>query len=927
MKMTINSRAKRRWILASLILALVLAIVGLFFVQKERKVGITASAENTTFAMKDGMRLNETPNDTRTVFTVLLTQEMWYNLTEDSSDYYLQLVRHEVGTSSGAADIEKYGTIINNDDNHVLFHTDPTSVDYTTTYFSCNYDSYAYGGYYCLLNFSYSTDCEKQYSYTCRYLNNTNGTWSIKATTNTVTCSVSDMAKDALENNSSEYTDEQLAWLQTLAGIQPSGDTVTVNLTYQTLEGYGNFISATDQYSVKSVYAASPDLVYTEVAGIRGINDISDFNVIYEDPYLSKIVLQAESYTYSYDSSSEVGTLTITYRDFDYSNFSIRVQDNDLLDNISLWTYLYSSDVSETTLGSEYRMVFYYTGIESQLWYSYQWIIGTPENKGLTEENFTIVNKYTDYVTVTLYSDRIEVVFAPQNQNYLRYVTVSVVAEIIEDYECTVKVNHAKLSFENDTIYDETLTSEYTMMYSDFMKVYYWDVFTESEYYSLILTALEVEELNGEEYFIPSGLTGKRNEDGSCSLTVKYTYNTLLAIKNLWTGEVHFRACTKNSLTYTYDDLYLSVPNGCRMSGLTSDSNSVAITFSETAPKTLAVKLNTGTKQKLIIPLTAEYTDTWYLIINYMDPYKDTPFAVKTEVQTEVKVADYEDITALTKADIAAILGKTDLKIGDMVDADEKVNVVFDGASTYTATVSYGVASLRQIDYDRNVHELEIPLTSYVDWCASFGKSWTILFLNTEKTQYFKYSNEVDREKLYGFFAVAVFEEQVSDFNYWFRDNTGAGQMTIFSERQVDGSALYEFFGQMTTKGLISKAIGTIGMALCEIFDDSNKIYQSYYFYLDGSEQNGYAYLSNGGADDAFDDDSAFGNTVEDIWNGIKTSTKSWWESFTNSPWSTVVYVALACIAGFVLIGLGYKYVMWLRAPSTKKSKKKKRKK
>ena len=134
---------------------------------------------------------------------------------------------------------------------------------------------------------------------------------------------------------------------------------------------------------------------------------------------------------------------------------------------------------------------------------------------------------------------------------------------------------------------------------------------------------------------------------------------------------------------------------------------------------------------------------------------------------------------------------------------------------------------------------------------------------------------------------------------------------------------MYEFFGQMTTKGLISKAIGTIGMALCEIFDDSNKIYQSYYFFLDGSEQNGYAYLSNGGADDAFDDDSAFGNTMEDI--GEKIS--DWWDSFTGSPWSTVVYVALACIAGFVLIGLGYKYVMWLRAPSTKKSKKKKRKK
>ncbi len=68
------------------------------------------------------------------------------------------------------------------------------------------------------------------------------------------------------------------------------------------------------------------------------------------------------------------------------------------------------------------------------------------------------------------------------------------------------------------------------------------------------------------------------------------------------------------------------------------------------------------------------------------------------------------------------------------------------------------------------------------------------MFLNRTDRHYFKYSNDVTRENLYGFFSVAVFKEQVSDLNFYFKNNTGDGCMTIFSQSEVRGSGVYKFF-------------------------------------------------------------------------------------------------------------------------------------
>ncbi len=62
--------------------------------------------------------------------------------------------------------------------------------------------------------------------------------------------------------------------------------------------------------------------------------------------------------------------------------------------------------------------------------------------------------------------------------------------------------------------------------------------------------------------------------------------------------------------------------------------------------------------------------------------------------------------------------------------------------------------------------------------------------------------------------------------------------------------------------------ISTMCMNLCELVDDDNAMYYSYFFYLDGTSEN--PYLSNGGADNADDTDSAIKNALNDAKEWLK---------------------------------------------------------
>ena len=357
------------------------------------------------------------------------------------------------------------------------------------------------------------------------------------------------------------------------------------------------------------------------------------------------------------------------------------------------------------------------------------------------------------------------------------------------------------------------------------------------------------------------------------------------------------------------------IPSGYRVKGIsTSKPDKLTVTNAEDY-RNAKIEVRTSTTEKEVLPVAIEFTDSWNLKIKYLENYKDYRirtgekdakpcFAEKKVFSGTVKVRDYENIYALTNEDIKAILGLESLDILGLATV-EKITVKFDGISTYTAELSYSHAALKQIDYDGNMLEIKIPLTSYSDWCKQYGQDWSILFLNTPERHYFKYSNDVTRENLYGFFSVAVFKEQVSDLNYWFKNNTGDGCMTIFEGKQVSGSGVYKFFDNLTTKGVITSVLGYVGMSFCEIVNDDNAMYYSYFFYLDGTSDN--AYLATNGADDAGDTDSAIKNALNDAKEWIKKT----WDKLNGSnamKWLKILGgAALGILAVTALIAGVYK--------------------
>ena len=246
-------------------------------------------------------------------------------------------------------------------------------------------------------------------------------------------------------------------------------------------------------------------------------------------------------------------------------------------------------------------------------------------------------------------------------------------------------------------------------------------------------------------------------------------------------------------------------------------------------------------------------------------------------VTKEARVSDFNDIYALTENDILSLTGETTLEV--LSSGVTKINVTFDNVATYNVTLDYSFSSATQIDYDGNVEELKIPLTSYSAWLNAYGKNWSILFLNNQTQKYFNKSNDVATDKLYGYFSVAIFKEQVKDLNYYFQSNTGGGCMSFYRSKQIVGSELYKFFGSLQDTVFFSN--GYVGMAFCEIVNDSNAIYESYFFFLD--ESSDLPFISNSGADNADDDDSALENTGEDIADGLSNNMEdlgTWFNDF-----------------------------------------------
>ncbi len=738
-------------------------------------------------------------------------------------------------------------------------------------------------------------------------------------TVNHYKTSLKTLATKTLENET-DLSESERDWLQEIAGIKPDTEEVSVTLKYKVATDYADIEEQRYTFSVKSTWAQNKTLVLSVLYDLTPYKNIAELNVVYtsdywQDGYVYKtgerIILQARDFEYTYNEGSQTGTLEVIYNDFQYKDLSLRITNNDPLNNLTLDYYTADAVVGETTTTLTYN----FADIEEQLHNSCNWLFD------FGKDNIRITGT-AEGVTTQLTEESLIVTFANDKEKELVNLSLIGIAEIIEDIEYTLTYEYAKLLLSGTEIIETVKTSSpITKMYSEIVTCNFTNFMTD--YGEIVNEAINPDFLGGTEYYIPVSIrkeySAYDSETHTCKITVEYSYNTLFGITNNYDESIIFKELNHSSLNYTGVDFVNSIPDGYRVKELsTSKPDKLTITNAENYIDT-RVQVKTSTTEKQVLPIVINYTDSWNLKINYLENYADQRiqsgekdakpcFAEKKVFSGAIKVKDYENIYALTNEDIKQIIGLESLDILGLATVEE-IAVKFDGVSTYTVDLSYSHAALKQIDYDGNMLEIKIPLTSYAEWCKQYGQDWSILFLNTPERHYFKYSNDVTRENLYGFFSVAVFKEQVSDLNYWFKNNTGDGCMTIFEGKQVSGAGVYKFFDNLTTKGVITSVLGYVGMSFCEIVNDDNAMYYSYFFYLDGTSDN--AYLATNGADDAGDTSSAIGNA----WEDVKGWAKETWEKLTNSKgWETfkiVMGAVLVILVVVAVVALTYKLLTW----------------
>ena len=732
---------------------------------------------------------------------------------------------------------------------------------------------------------------------------------------------------------SESLTDAERLGIQTILGIKPSTAEISVTLKYKELTDYATLTEKSYTFHLKSAYAQNKTLAISTLYSLTEYSNIADFNAVYTGDYWrdgykyttqERIILQARDFEYSYNPTTEKGMLEVRYNDFQYKDLSLRVTNNDPANNLTIDYYTTEAvaGVTSTTLTYDFA------DIEEQLHNSCNWLFD------FGKENIRITG-VPEGVTTRLTDEALIVTFPNARESELVNLSLIGVAEIIEDVEYTLTYEYAELSLSGGEIAETVKTSApIVKLYSEIVTYNFTNFMLD--YGEIVSGAVNPAFLGGAEYYIPASIrkeySAYDSETHTCKITVEYAYNTLFCITNNYDDGMTFKTLNHNSLNYTGEYFVGNIPAGYRVERLTTPAafkDKLTITNAEDY-RTAAIEVRTSTTAKEVLPVEVVFTDSWKMVVTYLENYIDygmkkgekdeagkpvkACFAEKKVFSGAVKVKDIADIYHPTNAEMSKILGLDNLDILGLATA-ESISVTFDGVSTYTAKLAYSYAALKQIDYNGNVKEIKIPLTSYADWCEEYGKDWSILFLNRTDRHFFKYSNDVARENLYGFFSVAVFKEQVSDLNFYFRNNTGDGCMTIFSQSEVRGSGVYRFFNRLATKGgfmgilLGTPLLSTRCMNLCELVDDDNAMYYSYFFYLDGTSDN--PYLSNGGADSADDTDSAIKNALNDAKEWIKKT----WDKLNGSDamkWIKIAAgIALVVLAVVALVAGVYKLLIW----------------
>ena len=509
----------------------------------------------------------------------------------------------------------------------------------------------------------------------------------------------------------------------------------------------------------------------------------------------------------------------------------------------------------------------------------------------------------------------VSVSFNAKDQNRLETLTLAAVAEIVEDYECTVSVCYDKIlgwDAESKALLVEKVEKSLTVMYLDMLNSYLtFDNFKKQEMYSDIEGCCAI---NGVGIFAPVGVVGENLSETEWKISVQYEYPKFFVLENNLNGEVSFVPAESTALEFSLGDLVdaTKTPAGYRVKDVAFEEEFIKVEKDAERPddykKTKITVKKVSDSQFYLASI--EYTDKFNFVVEYFTNYVSvygtkTPFAVKTRAEKEVSLTEYNgDPFNMTFEDVCRIVGKEsmeDFVICGLVRPDEQMTLSFNGTDTYTITLNYGVASQRVINYEGQATEIQVPLRRYVDWLNDMGNDdWTILMLNNEKNKYFRFSNDIAREELYGFFSIAVFDEQYKDgLNNWISKVSKGGCMVMWEAEEAQGDEIYKWL-KTNDASFLAKSC----MLVCEVINDANHIYNYQFFYLDGSVDQ--AFISNGNADDAYDDDSAVENAGQDIVEGVKGALEQFFTS------SDELFVTLRIIAISVAAFGGVILVVWI---------------
>ena len=773
----------------------------------------------------------------------------------------------------------------------------------------------------------------------------------LKKSTNYWCFSSSEAAQYALAlNNPMNYNTEQLKTLRKTCGLPTIEDNVSFTLKYRRLINDNSDEIPYEEkiYSIPRLYDQNPNYVWKEALRYCSKNgEMSDFNVIrratwqmspvddYQVGYMQdeETLLLADGY--EYDPSTH--TVTVKYKPYQANSYAIFIRTND--PNATA-LYFRSANISES--GGKTTITFNTENLQKRLTNNFGW-----ESNNTNFNNYVIINPYeqTGEVKITQTKDSEgnvdSVVVETTDTNKLVDCVIRLELEVVPPVDLTVTVNYIALDLDSSqnivennmsyTLEKKLLSTHFAKLTKEAFLKGMHDGNNELVFESQkerVEAGLKLNDLNGnviDRMEISEIKSIPNLEKAIGTITVMYTCHTLFRISDNLGSYITYKRAYKTNTSMYYGEEFINVYRGYRVHRIVCSDGNAEVELPEDFAKWSEAKINLTCQLSAgnIVPVYVEYTDKFNVEVEHLEniTYKDSSGTVKSSglaekkvTKKEVKLDAFKDIYHPTEEELKAFLGFNDLRvIGSFgaVDLDNST-VTFDN-ETLRINLKYALMGAKIQQVDGSYSEIKIPMSSYADWTRSFGEDWTVMFLNSTEKVIFPDTVKYKRENVYGYFFVSVMKEQVKSLDALFAGFTSDGCITFYQSREVKGSGLYKFM--KSNPGLLPVVGGTVGlmlghpvkgtmagvgayysiMSIAEALNDENGTYYSYFSYLDGSST--LPYTSNSKAEDFSDNDSAFKNTMQDIWKNVK-------EWYSQSKVGTFVKIVLGIIGGLIILWL-----------------------